>query len=517
MARDRVVPHRIERQCRPRIMRSSTWILVLFALCVPACNRGPSGEGITPCDELTLQSAQPANVILIVNDTMRRDHMGAYGGSARTPAFDAFAKQNLLFEHAYTQAVWTKPSVATLFTSLYPSQHGVETDPQLRNPFDSQRTGALMQTDVLSSDFTTLAEVMHAAGYRTAAFVANPWLEKRFGFNQGFDVYDDSFAQWGIRGEVVSQAGLNWLQQQPPGSKFFLYLHYLDSHLPYGVLDRAQVQDHAAELAADHRPLNDQSMRAVQMVARFPDGVSPLTLGYHPALGFVEMAYDSGIAAFDQALGAFLQGFATHWAADNTVIIVTSDHGEALFERGYGNHGTGLYDDEVAIPLAARFPGVHTAEHRVECPVGLIDVLPTLCTYLGVKCPDPMFGQSFITRADDGGRQRTRRYVVTEGVARRPAHRAIRNRDYKLVWETGPRGDGKTKADPYSLYDTAKDPQESRDLRLPENRTPDGDRVFQTLSAALRDAVPPVAAPGKTKAAIDPATQDRLRQLGYTE
>jgi arylsulfatase A-like enzyme len=143
--------------------------------------------------------------------------------------------------------------------------------------------------------------------------------------------------------------------------------------------------------------------------------------------------------------------------------------------------------------------------------------MPTLCTYLGVKCPNTMFGTSFIARADDGERQRTRRYVVTEGVAKRPEHRAIRNRDYKLVWENGPRGDGKTKADPYSLYDVAKDPQESRDLRLPENRSPDGDRVFQTLSAALRDAVPRFASPDKEQAPIDPATQERLRQLGYTE
>ena len=215
-----------------------------------------------------------------------------------------FAKDNLLFEHAYTQAVWTKPSVATLFTSLYPSQHRVETDPQIRDPFNTQRTGTILKTDILSRELTTLAEVMKAAGYDTAGFVANPWLEKRFGFDQGFDVYDDSFAQWGIRGEVVSQAALNWVQQQPPGHKFFLYLHYLDSHLPYGVLDRAEVERHAQELAADRRPLNDQSMMAVRVVARFADGVSPLAIGYRPALGFVEMAYDSGINAFDQSLGA---------------------------------------------------------------------------------------------------------------------------------------------------------------------------------------------------------------------
>jgi choline-sulfatase len=457
------------------------------------------------------------SVILIVNDTMRRDRVGAYGGSAKTPAFDAFARENLLFEHAFTEAPWTKPSIATLFTSLYPSQHGVATDPQLRDPFDVKRTGALMETDSMSGDLQTLAEVFQAAGYRTAAFVSNPWLEKRFGFAQGFDVYDDSFAQWGVQGEVVSRAGLRWLQKRPRGSKFFLYLHYLDSHLPYGVLDRDQVERHAAQLAADRRPLNEHSLQAVRMIARFPDGTSPLNLGYRPVLGFIDMAYDNGVAHFDRALGLFLRGFAQHWAADKTVIIVTSDHGEALFERGYGNHGTGLFDDEVAIPLAARFPGARTARHRVDCPVGLIDIMPSLCTYLRMTCPAAMFGVSFIPRADGGARQNGRRYIVTEGVARRPRHRAIRNREYKLLFENGPRGNGKVAANPYSLYDVSRDPKERRDLLLAKNRTPNGDRAFRTMSAALRDAVPDFATPNHAHVPIDAATRERLRELGYTE
>ena len=128
-----------------------------------------------------------------------------------------------------------------------------------------------------------------------------------------------------------------------------------------------------------------------------------------------------------------------------------------------------------------------------------------------------MFGASFIAPADDRERQRTRRYLVSEGVAKRPEHRAIRNREYKLLWENGPRGDGQTKADPYSLYDVGKDPQERRDLRLADNRSPDSDRVFQTLSSALRDAVPPFVAPSTEQAPVDPATSERLRQLGYTQ
>ena len=150
------------------MLQRSAWTIGLIALVGAACSREPSTAGLDPCTEIALSpaSAPPAshNVIVIVNDTMRRDRMGAYGGPAETPAFDAFAAKNLLFEHAFTQAPWTKPSIATLFTSLYPSQHGVASDPQFRNPRDMQRRAPLIEADVLSSDLETLPEVMRAAG-----------------------------------------------------------------------------------------------------------------------------------------------------------------------------------------------------------------------------------------------------------------------------------------------------------------------------------------------------------------
>jgi len=495
--------------------RGWAWALGLIALSA-SCSRDHSAAGVAPCEEITLPaSAKPAghSVIVIVNDTMRRDRVGAYGGPAKTPVFDAFAAQNLLFEHAFTQAPWTKPSIATLFTSLYPSQHGVESDPQFRRPMDAQRTAPLIQADVLSDELHTLSEVMQAAGYRTAAFVSNPWMEKRFGFAQGFDLYDDSFAQWGLHGEVISRAALEWLGALPPGTKFFVYLHYLDSHLPYGVLDRQELAARSADLAADTRPLGPLAAKAVQAIPRFPDRVSPLAEGYRPTLSLVEMSYDSGLNEFDQSLGRFLDGFAAHWAAQDTAIIITSDHGEALFERGYGNHGNGLFDDELAVPLAARLPGTTATARRITCPVGLIDVLPSLCTYLDLTCPQPMYGTSFIATSerDDA----PRRYLVSEGVVQRPRHRAIRNGRYKLLWETEQLADGSKKANPYSLYDVATDPGERRDLLQNSARSGETERVFATLSAALRDAVPPFATPKKNPAPVDPQTRERLRALGY--
>jgi choline-sulfatase len=502
---------------RPTIRTTGLRALVSVAVVLlSGCAGAPPVEPEPACRDIRrLAVPADANLIVIVNDTNRRDRMGAYGGPAHTPAFDALARANLLFEHAYTQSPWTKPSVATLFTSLYPSQHGVTDDPQIRSPFDVQRAGALVEADVLAPELDTLAEVLQRAGFKTAAFVSNPWMEKRFGFDQGFETYDDSFARWGTPGEVVSRAALAWLAERQPNERFFVYLHYLDSHLPYGALDRAEVARRRTELAADHRPLNEQAKVAVQMVPRFPDGQPAVAAGAPPVLGLLEMAYDAGLEKFDRALAQFLDAFARHPAYERTAILVTADHGEALFAHGWGNHGLGLYDDEVAIPLAARLPGLAADGGRVECLVGLIDVLPSMCAYLGVTCPSAVVGVSFVPPAA-GSPATSARYLVSEGVAKQPNHRAVRNHAYKLLKETGPRGDGTVKKNPYSLYDMRADPQETTDLLSDGKRSGQVEQVFATLSAALLHAVPPFSPPAKTKAPVGGETQERLKALGYT-
>jgi arylsulfatase A-like enzyme len=256
--------------------------------------------------------------------------------------------------------------------------------------------------------------------------------------------------------------------------------------------------------------------RAVQEIPRFADRVSPLAEGYRPTLSLIELSYDSGVRDFDRALARFLDGFSGHWAAHNTAMIITSDHGEALFERGYGNHGNGLFDEEVAVPLAARFPGTAVTTQRSACPVGLIDVMPTLCTYLGIKCPDVMYGTSFIAGGSPRAQPRPR-YIVTEGVVQRPRHRAIRNQTYALLWETEQLADGKKKQNPYSLYDVSADPAERNDLLLAASRSSQTEQAFATLSAALRESVPAYAKPSTTMVPVDASTRERLRALGYSD
>lgn len=459
--------------------------------------------------------ATDASLVLIVNDTMRRDRVGAYGGPARTPTFDAFAKENFQFDRAFTNATWTKPAVATMLTSLYPSQHGLITHPESRPDGVWDRSETLTQTDVLGDGYTTLAEVLRAAGFRTAAFVSNPWMARDFGFGQGFEVYDDSFARWHAPGDLVSQKGLEWLQTLRPGERFLLYLHYIDSHRPYGAVSDADIADALGTLAKDTRPQGEESRMLFgwllsQPQQRLSVAARRQLAALGPRIGFVEIAYNRGIEAFDHALGGFLSGFSTHPSSDRTAVVITADHGEALFERGYGNHGTGLFDDEAAIPMVARLPGMSVGAQRVDCAVSLLDLMPTVCAYLGVACPTPLFGTPLVVADQDPAASR---YVVTEGVVGKPKHRSIRNATYKLFWE--PDGSPANGPGEYSLYDVTRDPGERDDLLAAVRITPEARRIAAELGARLRESVPAFERPKAAVAPVDPELEQRLRSLGY--
>lgn len=496
----------------PNVIRTAGILVALASLsCAPESGIDPD----PPCEAIRVSGRpQDVNVILIVNDTMRRDRLGVYGGSAATPVFDEFAREHLYFDRAFSNAPWTKPSIATLFTSTYPSQHRLASHPELRARMRNLRnTGVLGEVDVLSDGYTTLAEVLRNAGYRTAGFVVNPWMGKEFGFAQGFEVYDDSFARWDVEGQVVSLAALRWLETLDPGEKFFLYLHYIDSHQPYGVLTDADVQNNTRLLArgtaprgAEARPMfewlahHQQQRLSAESLARLE------WLG--PSVAFFNMVYDRGVEDFDRSLGVFLDGFAAHPAYDRTAVLITSDHGEALFDRGYGNHGLGLQDDEIAIPLAAKLPGARVRDPKVDCTVELIDLLPTLCGYLEIDCPAPLFGRDIL---HDGAA----RYAVSEGVMLKPRHRAIRNRNYLLLWE--PDGPPSQRKREYALFDLVRDPPATRDLLSAKSVTPETQGIADALAARLGAAIPPFDAPQSELAPLDPALEERLRALGYVD
>jgi arylsulfatase len=496
----------------------------------------PAGP-IDACDEIAWD-AQPQrrNVVLIVNDTMRQDRAGVYGGAARTPSFDRVAQEGFHLTRSVSQAPWTKPSIATLFTGLYPSQHGVLTHPlQPAAGTAAARSGPL-ETDVLSGRLTTLAEVLHDAGYRTAGFVANPWMQRRYGFAQGFDEYtivpgpplapgqavagvvDPALANT-ARGEAISRAGADWLAARSGSEPFFLYLHYMDSHGPYPSIDRDDLERNARRIAADRRQPSAPALQALEgwwrlRRAELPDD-PPLGSRDAPLrLTHLEIAYEKGIERFDSALASLLDALARSPAAADTAVLITSDHGESFFERGWGEHGYGLFEEELRVPFAARMPGVAT-RGAVDCPVGLIDVMATLCTYLGVPCPQPGSGESFL-RPPDPAASRPQRYLVSEGVFWRPHHRAIRNAHYKLLWEPEGRPRALEPAPEKALFALESDPSEEHDLLQGDRTSPYSQRAFETLHSQLGIAVAPFATPAE-KTPIDAETRSRLEALGYME
>jgi arylsulfatase len=490
-------------------------VVLCVALIAAGCAGDLGSDPQGPCTAIEV-GRRPDNpsIVLIVNDAMRRDYVGIYGGRAATPNFDAFARENLYFDEAFSNAPWTKPSIATLFTSTYPSQHALASHPELRERMRRDTDSpTLPEVDMLSDGYTTLAELLRDAGYRTAAFVSNPWMSKEFGFSQGFEVYDDSFARWEADGLEVSRAALEWLAGIEPDEKFFLYVHYVDSHQPYGTLQDPDVWDNLRPLAKGLPPKSAEARRLFKWLTHHEQQqftaktVAQLDwLG--PSVAFVEMAYARGIEDFDRALGTFLGGFREHAAWENSAVVITSDHGEALFQRDYGSHGVGLYDDELAIPFAAKLPGVRVREPRVECSVELIDVLPTLCSYLGIEAPEHAFGRDFLGSSGSW-------FGVSEGVMFKSRNRTIRNRSYKLLWE--PDGPAVRGGVEMQLFNVAEDPAETRNLLSPDRLTEQIQQVADSLSAEIESAVPPFDTPAAEFAPLDPALEERLRALGYLE
>ena len=467
------------------------------------------------CTDLAWDGAHvEADVVVLLFDTVRRDRMEFYGGEASTPAFDAFADANLRFDRAFTQAPWTKPAVASLFTSLYPSQHGLLTGPEERakRRQDHEEAGSLLVSDRLSGDFETLAEVMRTGGYRTAAFVTNPWVDARFGFDQGFDVFDDDSARWSTADQNVTKRGLAWLESQSSDSKVFAYLHLLGAHQPYPALTQEDLDAHETALREDRRPLNWRAQRMIPVLVRLADGRSLEEAGIEPSQTLLRIAYDKGVEASDRALGAILARLETLNRPRPLAVIVTSDHGEALFERGYGNHGFGLFDDELAIPLAMRLPGVQTPDGPASCGVGLIDLLPTLCEYLDIDCPKRIAGRSLLAEAPDRPR-----FLASEGVGQRPRNRAIRNARFKLSYEPAPGLHPPTGHLPYALYDLTKDPQELVDLLGPDVTSASSEHVADVLLEAMHAEVAKHEPVQAEVVPVDADLREELEALGYLD
>jgi arylsulfatase A-like enzyme len=406
------------------------------------------------------------DIVLVVVDTLRADHLGVYGYSrATSPRLDALARQATVFDAAWSAAPWTLPSVMSIMTSRYPSSHRVENDGMR-----------------LASDVPILAETLKRAGYATGGFVAHVYVSSTFGFGRGFEVFDDfGLSRPGYRLEAgmeptadrVTDAALAWLERQ--GRRpVLLLVHYFDPHWPYDPPERYRALFPNA-YAGPHDAGYDSISRYLDPLVTIPEDYR----------SFLIDRYDGEIRFVDDQIGRLLDGLAAAGRAPRSWVIVTADHGEEFKDHGSMGHGRRLYEEAVHVPLIIGRPappaggGTDSARvedappagaRRVSVPVGGIDLFPTIAALAGVPAPAGLQGASLVpplpARPDGpgGSGPAPDRPLVSETIRLNAHLKAVRRETLKLIQSMD-----ENRAE---LYDLAADPLERRDLATarPEER-----------------------------------------------
>ena len=359
-------------------------------------------------------AARKPNIVLITLDSTRADRMGFLGArSGLTPSLDGLARQGIIFDRTYVQAPLTVTSHATILSGTYPQIHRVS---ELGVP--------------LAAGLPYLPDLLHARGYRTAAFVGSIRLDPRngpaLGFDRGFDVYDAGFHQpqrgkdryqsVEQRGDQVVARATKWLSDNPQ-RPFFLWVHLNDPHAPYGT------------------------------------------------------SYDKAVATADAAAGKLLAFLRTQKLYEDALVVVTSDHGESLGAHGEDTHGIFLYDETIHVPLVVKLPQNQMAGKHIKARVRLIDLAPTVLEAAGVPVPSQMQGQSLLRIARTNSLADQPAYARSDFPQQGFGSSALESwRAGKYLYVRAPRPE---------LYDLSADPNASRNLAQSSKAT------LETMAAQL--------------------------------
>jgi arylsulfatase A-like enzyme len=310
------------------------------------------------------REAKRLNVLIIAVDTLRPDHLGCYGYERQTsPNIDGFARTGVLCENTVSQAPWTLPSFATVFTSLYPTQHG-----------------AMVVKSHMRESFPTLASILKDHGYATGAIVNAPALKPLNRVDRGFDYYSMTPPDGRIADGTTSDA-LDWIDgvnAQP----FFMFAHYFDPHLPYSPPPpfTTQFDPEYEGRIGDSFNLEGFSRVRSTMFEQLKE-LTPADWNHIVSL------YDGEIGFTDLAVRDFLAGLEERNLIDNTLIVFLSDHGEEFFEHQGFEHGHSLYKEIIRVPLIFSLPSVLPENARLARQVRLLDVAPTILDLVGLDAP----------------------------------------------------------------------------------------------------------------------------------
>ena len=391
------------------------------------------------------------NVLFITLDTTRADRIGCYGYQrAKTPSLDTLARNGVMFSNTYCPVPMTLPSHCSLFTGTYPLYHHVH-----NNGFY-----------YLRPEYITLAEILKENGFKTAAFVSSFSVDSRFGLDQGFEIYDDTFNDEEIfknfmserRADRVSESFWRWLDANSQ-EKFFCWLHYYDPHLPYN----------------PPSPFKED---------------------------FSERPYDGEIAYMDSYIGKTIEKLREKNILEKTLVILVGDHGEALGEKNEIDHGLFLYENTLKVPLIFYSEKSLPKGLVIDSRVRLIDIMPTLLDLLNVPLGDEIQGLSLVSYLK--GKKKTDLPSYIETYTPRENYGwselvGLLDSPWKYI-----------KAPKPELYNLLQDPQEERNLIRKE------EKVVASLADKLKTAIQDFSSSRQTgKKKLTFEEQERLRALGY--
>lgn len=411
-----------------------------------------------------------SNVLFIIVDTLRADHMGCYGYEWNTsPNLDQLAGEGVLFKQAISQAPWTLPSVASIYTGRLPTSH-----------LAGMKKGNSQAKLTRQPNFV---ELLRENGFYTAGLATNAYLSKDFGMDQSFDAH---YYRYKVDAEHVSDLFCQWLDENAD-KKFFFLLHYFDPHQPY-------------EMKQDFLPLagNPAYRSQEQELERYR---GDCTKGQTR----VVTAYDSEIAFADAQIERVFAKLRELGLFENTLIVFVSDHGEEFREHGGIDHGHSLYDELLHVPLIFRFPSRLPKGKRIGAQVRLVDILPTVFDVVGMDF-DTVNSSGTSLLSLMVGQTTESRDAVSEFLIRGSERKGIRSGRYKLIFSP----DGGE----IELYDILADPCETANLAesMPEIR--------DTLMSKLRAELDQNAALYMGEAefpVLDEETRKSLKALGYID
>lgn len=451
-------------------------------------------------------AATGPNLILVAVDTLRADYLPAYNPAieTRTPNLDAFFGDAVRYTHGFSQASWTKASFGSIFSGMYPECHT-----------------AVTKTATLPPDVETVAELLQAGGYYTKGFANNPNITALFGYGQGFVDYVDlkkslrfgasesasklsmyevllKIREWVNKrlgrpivvtdyyqpAPAVKDAVLSWLDrgEVPAGSPFFLFAHFMDPHDPF--MDPASPEG----------------------------GYGRKRLGNPDPEEYLEKmrrAYIGEIERLDTALGELFASLKERGLYENSLIVLTADHGEEFHEHGGWWHGQTLYDEQTHVPMALKLPGNARAGEVNESFARNLDLAPTFLHVAGLKIGGMMQGQSLFD-ADGNPANAAIGFSYAENNFEGIVLQAVRTATHKLIRANAdnPRG-----LAPRELYDVDVDPGEQHNLAGDAGVAPVQARLEDTIDVYLKICEENAVEPSHVE--IDPSTLDALDAIGY--